>query len=173
VIRALVAACAALAVLAGCYSGAPTDDPSTRPDQFYPDGVATPHPGEPPVPEPTGIWKSRQSDDPDCCWLGPRADFDVRVAPGARTLRLTMFIPDLPMFHENTQSMTVAVDGGKPEEVSDLVPGLHRVDAPLGAHHGTVVRVEIVPSFTFVPIKAHFNTDSRVLSIYLRAVRSR
>jgi hypothetical protein len=108
-----------------------------------------------------------------CCWMGADAVIDVRAGARARNVLTTIFIPELPLFDARTQSLAIAVDGGRPTHFAHLGPGLHFLRVPLRVpRRAGLVHVALHAGMTFSPLHRHLNGDSRELAVYVKAVRA-
>lgn len=173
VLRALV--WSAVFALAGCYAGPGAEDPTfTRDQSVLPPGVLTPAADNSGVGASSGIYPSRRSDDPLCCWVGSKAWFEVRVPPHAHEMIVTTFVPEnLDVFKRRHQSVTVEVDGGVAWHYV-LRNGVSFLHVPvMNGDHARTADVVLEAGFTFTPRRERINGDTRDLSFYLKSVRFR
>jgi len=157
--------------LAGCYSGRGTEDPAAS-ASLLPLGVMTPSSdGSGAF---TGIVPSKIPGDPNCCWIGRTASFQVRVPANARALILTVFVPDLKSFQNRSQSIAVSVDRGSPHRFEHLPTGPKTLRVPLARQ--STVRVSSVvlrARFTVSPKKAHLSNLRYQPALYLTSAKAR
>ena len=115
-----------------------------------------------------GIYAGQAS---NCCFLSDRAAFTVRGTAHARSLVLNVFVPSYSFYKE--QRLTVRIDGKVATETGVLRSGaMTAVNVPILAAGGSPdsLRVEISPSYSFVPEDAGLNGDTRRLSVILTSV---
>lgn len=175
--RSLVPALFAALLLAGCYTGPPATadhkpehvNARMMPLGWVAIGSGTPSPETGAI---GGLFAVRRQRS-YCCWMGSEGRLGVRVPAHARTVLLTVFVPDLPAFAERRQSLTASVDGGAVRRFDPLPLGVSFLRIPLrpaGTAH--VAAVVLHAGFTFSPKKTHLNGDGRELSIYVKSVRA-
>ncbi len=159
--------------LPGCYTGAGT---ASKGDAAL--VVATPFQGDVPAgvvtPRPVigayeGIYK-QQGDEP-CCWITQDASFQTRVSPHAKTLLVTVILPDVALYKERPQALTVRISGQSAITFPNLAVGESTLRVPLKAKTGhSIVNVRLHAAYAFVPKRENLNDDTRLLSMYLTDV---
>jgi hypothetical protein len=155
----------------GCYSGRGTEEAADSKTSL-PLGIMTPSSDGSGAT--TGIFPGSIVNDPNCCWLGPSASFEVRVPAKARVLILTVFVPDLKPFHDRSQSLSIAVDRSPARRFEHLQIGTNVLPVPLRPSESAHVSDVIVNAgFSFTPKSENITDDLRQLSIYLKSVNAR
>lgn len=110
-------------------------------------------------------------DAADCCFIGSRAAFTVRAPNGARWLTLVVYVPNYSAYGQ--QRLAVRVNGTQALVTGVLENGATTalsVPIPRIAERARALRIEIVPSFTYVPSDMGINGDTRRLSVILTSV---
>lgn len=111
------------------------------------------------------------SDSETCCLLGPSALFDVSMPAGAKHLALKVYVPEVP--HALPQRLTIRIDGVTVETTGALAAGeLTTVLAtvPASSENAHLARVELLPSFSFVPKEVGMNQETNRYSVVLTQV---
>jgi hypothetical protein len=108
-----------------------------------------------------------------CCALGPSAAFDVSIPTGASQLAFTFYMPKVP--HAEEQRVTVRIDGQTAATSAALAverPVTLDVPIPASSRTAHIARVEILPSFSFVPKDVGIDQNSNRLSVVFTRVRA-
>ena len=103
-----------------------------------------------------------------CCWITKHARILVGKHVDAHSLRLTMYIPSVPLFEEHPQQLTIRCRGCTTFVSKPLGPGFHtiRIALPgsLRARRGTIpVSIDARIDYTPAPA-AHYAVI--LLSVY-------
>jgi hypothetical protein len=118
----------------------------------------------------TGVYASTADADPDCCWIGGDAAFQVQAPADGRTLVVTVYVPDLDVFHRRAQSLRVETGSGVKKQFSGLTPGIHALSVPLPPRaRPQTIDVVLKSGYTFNPKREGINSDTRSLALYLKA----
>ncbi|HTD34288.1 MAG TPA: hypothetical protein VK665_11540 [Candidatus Elarobacter sp.] len=117
-----------------------------------------------------GIYASTDPNDPSCCGMQRRAEFDVEKDGPASDLAIQFYLPDIPFFRRHAQSAGVALDGRPQGTRCCFGPGMHtllvRLPPALARSDGRV-HVVLTMKYAFVPKEQHINGDVRSLSAIL------
>lgn len=77
-----------------------------------------------------GVFPVDAASDPAtiCCWIAPSATFSLGKHRSASRLRLSLYIPDVPAFHDKGQTVTVSFSNGKQKTVRGIKPGFRTIE---------------------------------------------
>jgi hypothetical protein len=81
-----------------------------------------------------------------CCWIAKQARVEVRKPAGARNLYITVYVPDMPIFSDGHQSLSVSF-GKTMRSFKNLRPGFHSF--VVGVPHA------LVESQRSLPVELH------------------
>ena len=106
-----------------------------------------------------------------CCLLGASAEFELSIPLGANRIAFTVYIPQVP--RAPLQQLTVRIDGKTVARARSLAPGKMATiwaSVPVWIRRPHVARVELLPSFSFVPNDVGINQDTNRYSVVLIGV---
>lgn len=130
--------------------------------------IASVYPAGIEIPGSSGVSDAVTADS--CCWLYRRARLLVQAPARSDTLLITIFIPGYAILGK-PQSFSVRVDDGPLQARCCYEAGLHVLAIHVApVRRDRVLRVTIVPQYTFVPADLGMNDDTRHLSVMLRSV---
>lgn len=120
----------------------------------------------------TGLYPSDSPNDPDCCWIAPRAVLPATVTAGTRTIDVHVYLPSYEPFLRQRQ--TILISAPQSETTRQVIPlGLSDVVVRLlrPARKDGVVRLQVLSSAEFVPASLGINGDQRHLALIVRSVQ--
>lgn len=168
-LRAPGAVVLALACLAGCYGGKPSDFGDSG-NEGIPFGVLV---SDREAARRAGLYVTSPDDDANCCWLAKDASFRTRVSARTTRLRLTVSLPEAGPYDQRPIDATVVVDGRVRKTFRGLRSGVWALDVGIPAPAGDRdAEVRLIASYTWTAAQQHLNADTRDLSLQLRSVRA-